>query len=47
MIVGDLSDQYVLEEAIKDCDAVYNFAAIADLDKALSKPVGLPDQCFG
>ena len=39
IIVGDLSDQYVLEEAIKDCDAVYNFAAIADLDEALSKPV--------
>ena len=39
MIVGDLSDQYVLEEAIKDCDAVYNFAAIADLDEALNKPV--------
>ena len=33
MIVGDLSDQYALEEAIKGCDAVY-FAAIADLDDA-------------
>ena len=39
MIVGDLSDEYALEEAIKGCDAVYNFAAIADLDEALSKPI--------
>ena len=39
MIVGDLSDQYAMDEAIKGCDVVYNFAAIADLDEALSKPV--------
>ena len=39
MIVGDLSDQYAMDEAIKGCEVVYNFAAIADLDEALSKPV--------
>ena len=39
MIVGDLLDQYALDDAIKGCDVVYNFAAIADLDEALSKPV--------
>ena len=39
MIVGNLLDQNLLEEAIKDCYAVYNFAAIADLDESLSKPL--------
>ena len=39
MIVGDLMDQRTLDEAIEGCEAVYNFAAIADLDEALSKPV--------
>jgi UDP-glucose 4-epimerase len=39
MIVGDILDQNKLDEAITGCDAVYNFAAIADLDEALGKPV--------
>ena len=39
MIVGDLLDTATLEGAIAGCGAVYNFAAIADLDDALSKPV--------
>tara|TARA_B100000945_G_C20402859_1_gene608321 strand:- start:1048 stop:1920 length:873 start_codon:yes stop_codon:yes gene_type:complete len=39
MITGDLLDQTALEEAIKGCEAVYNFAAVADLDEALDKPM--------
>ena len=39
MIVGDLLDQATLDQAIDGCKVVYNFAAIADLDEALQKPV--------
>jgi UDP-glucose 4-epimerase len=39
MIVADLLDQQVLESAIEGCEAVYNFAAIADLDDALNRPM--------
>jgi len=39
MIVGDILDQDKLDEAIDGCIAVYNFAAIADLDEALDKPL--------
>jgi len=39
MIVGDVLDRKVLDEAVVGCDAVYNFAAIADLDEALDRPV--------
>ncbi len=38
MRVGDLLDFDALQEAVKGCDAVYNFAAIADLNDALDKP---------
>lgn len=39
MYVGDLLSIDLLEEAIKGCDAVYNFAAIADLNDALDRPI--------
>jgi len=39
MIVGDMLEPGILDQAIKGCDAVYNFAAIADLDEALNKPI--------
>ncbi len=39
MIVGDILDSKVIEHAIEGCSVVYNFAAIADLDEALDKPV--------
>ncbi len=39
MIVGDLLDARSLIAAIAGADVVYNFAAIADLTKALDKPV--------
>lgn len=38
MIVGSILDEALMDQAITDCDAVYNFAAIADLDEALDKP---------
>ena len=39
MIVADVLEQQALESAIEGCEAVYNFAAIADLDDALNKPI--------
>ena len=39
MIIGDLLDLQVLDEAIKDSEVVYHFAALADLNDALDKPV--------
>jgi UDP-glucose 4-epimerase len=39
MVIGDLLDSKALTRATAGADAVYNFAAIADLNDALSKPV--------
>ena len=39
MIVGSVLDEALLDQAIAGCDAVYNFAAIADLNEALDKPL--------
>jgi len=39
MIVGDLMDTTVLEKAIECSEIVYHFAALADLNDALDKPV--------
>lgn len=39
MLVGDLLDEALLDESIAGSDVVYNFAAIADLDKATATPV--------
>ena len=39
MYVGDLLVFESLKEAVKGCDAVYNFAALADLNDALAKPL--------
>ncbi len=39
MIIGDILDTQVLSAAVIGCDAVYNFAAIADLNDALDKPL--------
>jgi UDP-glucose 4-epimerase len=39
MIVGDLLDPEQLNQAIAGARAVYNFAALADLNKALDNPV--------
>jgi UDP-glucose 4-epimerase len=39
MFVGNLLDIDLLDEAIKGCEVVYNFAALSDLNEALNKPV--------
>jgi UDP-glucose 4-epimerase len=39
MIIGDLMDFTSLEEAVKGSDIVYNFAALADLNQTLDKPI--------
>lgn len=39
MIVGNMLDKETLDKAVEGCYAVYNFAAIADLDEALEKPL--------
>ena len=39
MLVGDLLDENLLDEAISGCAVVFNFAAIADLDRALATPI--------
>ena len=39
MIVGDMLDDAQLVGAIKGCDVVYNFVALADLDEAQDQPL--------
>ena len=39
MLIGDLLNFQHVFDAMVGCEVVYNFAAIADLDEALNKPV--------
>jgi UDP-glucose 4-epimerase len=39
MVIGDISDTDLLDKIIAGSNAVYNFAAISDLDEALDKPL--------
>ena len=39
MVVGDLLDERALADAVAGCEAVYNYAAIADLNYALGRPL--------
>jgi len=39
MVIGDLLDRERLQAAIAGCEVVYNFAAVADLNDALDKPL--------
>jgi UDP-glucose 4-epimerase len=39
MIIGDLLDEELVSDSIKGFDIVYNFAALADLNRALDKPI--------
>lgn len=39
MVEASILDDAALNDAIMGCEAVYNFAAIADLDEALDKPL--------
>ncbi|GAH83439.1 unnamed protein product, partial [marine sediment metagenome] len=39
MIVGNILDRKVVEEAVRGCDVVYNFAGVADIEEAHKKPI--------
>lgn len=39
MIVGNILDKRAVEKAVAGCDVVYNFAGVADIEEAHSKPV--------
>ncbi|MFH2011558.1 MAG: NAD(P)-dependent oxidoreductase [Pseudomonadota bacterium] len=39
MVVLDILDQEAVGKAVRDCDIVYNFAGIADIDEASQKPM--------
>jgi len=39
MLVGDILDAESVEKAVRGCDAVYNFAGIADIDECVSRPI--------
>lgn len=39
MIEGDITDQTAVETAVKGCDVVYNFSAVADIDVAKDNPI--------
>jgi UDP-glucose 4-epimerase len=39
MVEGDLLDRHALDHAVRGATVVYNFAALADLNRALSEPL--------
>jgi len=39
MIVGDVTDEASIFDAVKGIDVVYNFSGLSDLNEALSKPL--------
>ena len=39
MVVGDIRDRAMVSEVLKECDYVYHFAGLADLDDATTKPL--------
>ncbi len=39
VIVGDILDRKKVERSVRDCDIVFNFAAIADIEEASENPV--------
>jgi len=39
MILGDILDINKVEDAVRGCQVVYNFAGIADIDEAMQKPL--------
>ncbi|MCB1144946.1 MAG: NAD(P)-dependent oxidoreductase [Leptospiraceae bacterium] len=39
MIIGDLKDHLLIKESVSTHDYVFNFAALADLNQALDKPI--------
>lgn len=48
MMVGNILDTSKVEEVVKDCDVVYNFAGISDIDEANERPLdSVRDNIFG
>jgi UDP-glucose 4-epimerase len=39
MIIGDILDHEFVDQAVSNCYAVYNFAAISDLNEAINRPI--------
>ena len=39
MIVGNILDKKTVEKAVKNCDVVYNFAGMADIEASHKKPL--------
>ncbi len=39
MIIGDILDADFVKKSVEDCDYVYDFAGLADLDSASTRPV--------
>ena len=39
MIIGDILDHELVDRSVANCYAVYNFAAIADLNEAINRPI--------
>lgn len=44
MIIGDILDRNKARDVVKGCDVAYNFAGMADLDTATTKPVDTINQ---
>ena len=44
MVMGDILDKVKVSKAVEDCDVVYNFAGIADLDTATTQPIDTINQ---
>ena len=39
ILIGDIFNYKILEKAIRDSEVVYNFAALAELDKSMKEPL--------
>ncbi len=39
MVIGDIMNFDLLLDTLKDCDVVYNYAGLSNLDEALHKPI--------
>ena len=44
MIIGDILDRNKVRDAVEGCDVAYNFAGMADLDTATTRPVDTVNQ---
>jgi UDP-glucose 4-epimerase len=44
IVIGDILDKKAVSDAVTGCDYVYNFAGIADLDDATTKPLTTIEQ---